>query len=103
MGNIHREPPQPGEVATPIDVRQYNKRVQREGRIHRDRFDQERLRKANALPYEDWLVPNSGLTACGTFKFDYTTKIPLGWPVCGNNAYVVNPRRTAGCGCPSKN
>ncbi len=43
--------------------------MQREGRIDRDRFDQNRLVKMTVLPYEAWLVPRSGLECYSRFKF----------------------------------
>lgn len=36
-------------------------------------------------------MSNSELEASSSFKFVYTTKIPLGCPVYGYDAYVVNP------------
>lgn len=48
---------------------QHNKIMQREGRIDRDRFDQNRLDKMTVLPYEAWLVPRSGLECYSRFKF----------------------------------
>lgn len=88
-GTLQWDPIPPGE-ATPSDVLRYYERLQREGRI--DKFDQERLDKATALPYVDWLLPRSGLHAYSIFTFAHTEKVLLECPVYGNAVYIINSR-----------
>ncbi len=88
-GTLQWDPIPPGE-ATPSDVLRYYERLQREGRI--DKFDQDRLDKATALPYVDWLLPRSGLHAYSIFTFAHTEKVLLECPVYGNAVYIINSR-----------
>lgn len=90
-GRFQWEPLPKGE-ATPVKVRRYyHERLRSQGRL--DVFDQERLDKALALDYEDWLVPTEGLggfDAYSIFTFAHTEKVLLECPIYGNAVYVVN-------------
>lgn len=90
-GRIHWQP-LPRPEATPQRIRRhYRERLHLEGRL--DKYDEERLTQATALPYVDWWVPTEGFggfDAYSIFTFDHTTKVLLECPIYGNAAYVIN-------------
>jgi hypothetical protein len=90
-GRFQWQPLPPGE-ANPGKVRgHYRERLRREGRL--DKFDQDRLDTALALPYEEWWVPTEGFggfDAYSIISFAHTDKVLLECPLYGNAAYVIN-------------
>ena len=90
-GRVQWKPLPKGE-ATPAKIRRYyRERLRSQGRL--DVFDQDRLDKAVALDYEDWLVPTEGLGGFDLYSiitFAHTEKVLLECPIYGNAVYVVN-------------
>jgi hypothetical protein len=90
-GRFQWRPLPPGE-ASPQKVRgHYRERLHHEGRL--DKFDQDRLDQATALPYEEWWVPTDGFggfDAYSIISFSHTDKVLLECPIYGNAAYVID-------------
>lgn len=90
-GRFQWRPLPPGE-ASPQRVRgHYRQRLHHEGRL--DKFDQDRLDTATALPYKKWWVPTEGFggfDAYSIITFAHTNKVLLECPIYGNAAYVIN-------------
>lgn len=77
----------PGE-ATEERVRGYYDGLRRRGKLKE--FDQERLDKVLALPWEDWRPGTAGEEGYSIFTFAHTEKVLLECPVYGNALYVLN-------------
>jgi hypothetical protein len=81
-GRFQWKPLPPGE-ANPGKVRgHYRERLRHEGRL--DKFDQDRLDTALALPYEEWWVPTEGFggfDAYSIISFAHTDKVLLECPL----------------------
>jgi hypothetical protein len=77
----------PGE-ATEDRVRGYYDGLRRQGNL--PEFDQDRLDKVLALPWEDWRPGTAGKYGYSIFTFAHTEKVLLECPVYANAIYVLN-------------
>jgi hypothetical protein len=78
----------PGERTDNRAVYRYYREVLSRGRL--DGFDQERLDKILALPYENWLKGRAGVYGYIVLRFAHTKKVLLECPVYGNAIYVLD-------------
>jgi hypothetical protein len=86
-GHVPFEILPPGE-ATDERVRGYYDGLRREGKLRE--FDQRRLDKVLALPWDNWRPGTAGMEGYSIFTFAHTEKVLLECPIYANAIYVLD-------------
>jgi hypothetical protein len=87
-GTLPWELAAPGERTDNRAIYRYFSEIVRRGRL--DEYDQERLDKILALPYENWSKGTAGFYGYIVLWFAHTPKVLMECPVYANAIYILN-------------